>query len=432
MALERKPPTDAISLDDARARAVAVSRTLDAEEIGLDAALGRVLRQNAEADCDLPPSDVAVMDGYCLRASDTAGAARGRPISLRIVGIAKAGGVGAARDQGVTRVGEGECLAITTGAVLPPGADTVVRLEDVREHTGSIALAGPVLPGAHLRRQGEVWKRGDVVSLAGRRATPQVLAVLAAAGTDGVLATRKPRVRILGTGDELVAHTGVPGPGCLRASNPWMLRGLAAGLGCDVETTCLCPDDTSEIARRLEALDGCDVVIVSGGVSGGRFDLVPGALRMIGADVVFAGVRMRPGKGTILAVRDDRPIFCLPGTPVGAFVGFQAIVKPALWAMLGVSGEDQVRLRATVTAPIEKPEGVARLVPARLRMDSRQYGDSGHSGDSRDFQAGPMVEPVALCGGGDVVGLARVTCMVTIGEADRSAKAGDLVEVEML
>ncbi|MFZ1945961.1 MAG: molybdopterin molybdotransferase MoeA [bacterium] len=417
---------NAVSLEEARALSVAASHILDAEEIGLDASLGRVLRQDAAADCDLPPSDVAVMDGYCLRASGTAGAAEGRPVSLRIAGIAKAGAVVAGCAPGV---GQGECMAITTGAALAAGADTVVRTEDAREHAGSIVITRPVPPGMHVRRQGEVWKRGDVVRLAGRRVTPQILAVLAAFGTDRVRVARKPRVGILGTGDELVALGSVPGPGVLRASNPWMLRGLAVGLGCEVETPSLCPDDTSEIARRLEAFGGCDAVVVSGGVSGGRFDLVPDALRAIGAEVLFAGVRMRPGKGTIAAVRSGRAIFCLPGTPVGAFVGFHAIVRPALRAMLGVSGEDRDRIWAAVAAPIEKPEGLARLVPARLRSDCR---DSGASGDLRSCEGGLVVEPVELCGGGDVVGLADVTCLVTIGEAGRSVRAGDPVEVEML
>jgi molybdopterin molybdotransferase len=393
---------------------VAASCALDAEETELDAALGRVLRRDVVADCDCPSADVAVMDGYCLRASETSGACDGRPALLRVAGTSRAGGGGS------LNLPDGGCLAITTGAVLPRGADAVVRLEDAREHEGSVVVRRPVPRGMHICRRGEIWKRGDVTGRAGRRVTPQVLAALAASGADRVLVTRRPRVGILATGDELVAGQRPPGPGFMRASNAWMLQGLVAELGCEVRTVSLCPDDETGIARRLEALGDCDAVVSSGGVSGGRFDLVPGALLRIGAEVIFTGIRVRPGKGTIFATRAGKAICCLTGSPVGAFVGFEAIAKPALRVMLGLSGGDLGRIRARVTAPVEKPEGLARLAPARL------LGDAGDPG------RGLEVEPLALRGGGDLVGLSEATCLIVIGEAARSVEVGDLVEVEIL
>jgi molybdopterin molybdotransferase len=399
-----------VGLAEAQAAVRDAVRVLSTEQLDLKDAVGRVLRQDAVCSGDLPPADVSAMDGFCVASSATRGASGSQPVVLKVAGTLRAGVLaGAGLDVN-------QCMAIVTGAALPLGADAVVRMEDAKERDGFIEIRSPVPPGSHVRRRGEFVAAGTVVRLAGRSATPQVMGLLAALGVERVAVTRKPRLAVVGTGDELARPGTAPEGAQIRSSNPLMLGAIGLSLGCEVVWTGMSPDDPDRIAAALEECRACDAVIVSGGVGGGRFDLVGEALELVGAKVVFSNLRMRSGKRTIFATRGDKVFFCLSGSPTAAFAAFHTIVRPGLLAMLGLGAEDRL-VPARASETIAKQKGYAKVVPARL---------------VRDTSRGWLAEPVSAGGPGDVVGLGEVSCLVLLGEEAGPVAAGEPVDVLMV
>ena len=461
------PGRDApIGLAEAQALVESGVRVLPVEQVALADALGRVLRCDAVSDVDLPPSDMSAMDGFCLDSASTRGAGASRPARLRVSGTIRAG------EAAPARVGPGECMAIMTGAALPAGADAVVSTEEVSGGSGAggrdgspdfISVGAEVEPGRWVRKRAEILARGDRVSLRGRRATPQVLGLLASLGVDPVPVTRRPIVGVLATGDELVALTEVPGPAALRASNLTMLLGQARALGCDVVDGGISGDDEASIAAGLERCRGCDAVVVTGGASGGKFDLVGKVLMDLGVQPAFREVRMGPGKRTAFGTRAGVAFFSLPGTPAAALIVFHMLVKPGLLAMMGASCCKGRFVKARIASALGGvgrrgwPPGIGggrplgsgaagqslgftRIVAARWaggRQGGEGGGEEGGPGSGRGgcSEGGPgggtggIVEPLAARGGGNVVSLSGATCFIILDEGTASVRAGDEVNV---
>jgi molybdopterin molybdotransferase len=403
-----------MTFEAARAAVVECVKVLPSEDASFEEALGRVVRQDVFCDTDYPPCDISTMDGYGLAFRSVAPASGERPVWLRVVGSARAGGPAGGSP------GEGECVAVTTGACLPGGADTVVPLEDAEVCGDSIGVRKPSPMGAFVRRRGEIARRGDRLRLAGRRATPQVLGLAAAFGAEKIAVTKKPRVGVFATGDELAAISALPDRAHVRASNLAMLVALVRQSGCEVHDAGLSRDSRENLVGHFEACAGCDVTVTSGGVSGGGFDLVPDALRAFGAEVVFSAVQMRPGKRTIFGVKEETLLFGLPGTPGAAFVAFHMIVRPALLAAQGCPEPTSTVCEGRTATALEKDEGG----PHTLFLPARIVG--------RGPDAVPEVEPVGTRGCGDVVALAGAACMIRLNESIRSVAAGEKVEVIIL
>jgi molybdopterin molybdotransferase len=383
--------------------------TIDEEEVRLAQAVGRVLRRDCVSDLDLPPFDRARMDGYTLRAAETEAATSERPVRLRAIGEAAAG---RAFDG---RVNEGEAVRIMTGAPMPPGADAVEKIEVIRLlGDGMIEIEAPVKPGQFITPRGVEARAGEVVVKSGERITPSIAAALASFGAARLKVSRKPRLALLSTGTELVEVEERPGPSQIRNSNTYSLAGYAEASGAEVWRAGITPDDFNATRAAVsEALSKSDVVMLSGGVSMGDYDLVKPALGALGAEILVEKVAMHPGKPTVFAKLGEKIVFGLPGNPVSVAVSFHLFARPALLKMQGVSDVHLPRMRAYAARPVKGAPPRRSHQPARLVI--------------RDGRA--EAEPLKWSGSSDLVAFMRADCLIVVPEDRQSLNEGELVEV---
>jgi len=353
-----------ISLQDAeRAVLAAVPGALPCERLALPEALGRVLARDVVCSEPLPRFDGSAMDGYAVRAADLRGAGPGSPVLLRVIDESRAGAPSAAELQA------GQAIAISTGAVIPLGADAVVPVEATRSHGEQVEVRSAPAAGEHIRRAGEDVQSGETVLSAGTQVGPAELGALGVLGVVAAPCTRRPRLSLLVTGDELTAAGAQPGPGGVRDSNSLSIAAMACSCGAEVSRHGAVGDDEDATRRALSAaLDGFDVAVVCGGVSVGRHDHVKGALAELGAQEVFWGVALRPGKPTWFGTAGQTLVFGLPGNPVSAMVTFTLLVRPAIRALLGVVSRSQP-LSAVLDHDYEKPAGRAHALRCRVSAE---------------------------------------------------------------
>jgi molybdopterin molybdotransferase len=311
--------SDLPGIDEALALVLAQVRRLPLEDVAITAAAGRVLAEDARAVVDLPPFASSAMDGYAVRAADTPG-------SLNVVGHSAAG------HPEQRTVGAGEAVVISTGAVVPEGADAVVPVERT---TGEVDVEG-VAPGENVRPRGGDTYAGDVVVEAGNVLGPPQVSALAAAGVAAVRCARRPRAAVLATGSELRAPGEPLAPGEIYESNSVLIAAQLAQAGVQATVFPAVADDPAATLAALEQALELDVLITSGGVSVGPHDLVRATLRELGATEVFWQVAVKPGKPIAFATRGDTLVFGLPGNPVSSLVAFELFVRPALRALQGV------------------------------------------------------------------------------------------------
>jgi molybdopterin molybdotransferase len=343
-------------IDEALALVLEWARPLEAEEVPIAAAAGRVLAEDARASVDLPPFPSSAMDGYAVRACDTPG-------RLVIVGHSAAG-------RPETRaLGAGEAIAISTGAVVPTGADAVVPVERTKV-AGDALEVEAVVAGENRRAQGGDVLAGDRVVLAGTRLGPPQIGALAAVGAAVVRCARRPRVVVLATGTELRAPGEPLGPGEIYESNTLLLHAQLTSAGADVVVLDPVADNERATREALESGLAADVLITSGGVSVGTHDLVRAALAELGAEEIFWRVAVRPGKPIAFAVRDGTLVFGLPGNPVSALVGFELFVRPAVHALQGAREAGPVYRPGRLASSLRRDEARDQLVRARTRSDA--------------------------------------------------------------
>ena len=295
----------------------------DTERVPLAEARGRVLARAVTSDVDLPPFEKAMMDGIALRAED---AAEG-PWDLELVGESRAG---VAFDG---QLGPGQVIRIYTGAELCAGADAVEMVEKVREEDGRVHGSGAIAAGQHVSHRAEILEVGRTVLSAGRRVDAVDLTLLAAVGADPVEVVRRPRITVLTTGDELVPPSAKPGPAQIREGNTIFLSAAAAAdsPGALLLEVGIVPDDPAELeARFARALDEGDVLVTTGGVSMGKYDLVGDCLEKVGVEPILHKVAIKPGKPIWFGKRGDKPVFGLPGNPSAVLVCYLMLVLPAL------------------------------------------------------------------------------------------------------
>jgi len=313
-----------LTFEEAQRRVLERVRPLPAELVPIAAAAGRVASEDVRARVDLPPFASSAMDGFAVRAGDLPG-------TLRIVGESAAG----RPFQG--RLEPGLAAGISTGAVLPEGADTVVPVEHVVHRANTVEISHALGPGAHIRPRGGDAEAGEVVVPAGVSFTPARLAAAAAAGVASVSCGRRPRVAVLATGSELVAPGEPLQLGQIYEANGLMLAAALEAGGAEIVTEPPAADDEEALRAALQRGLTCDVLVTSGGVSVGEHDLVRTVERELGVDEVFWRVAMKPGKPLAFGVRGDTLVFGLPGNPVSALVGCELFVKPALCALQGLA-----------------------------------------------------------------------------------------------
>jgi molybdopterin molybdotransferase len=395
--------TDLISITEARRRVLEAVTPLGDEAVSLDAALGRVLAEDVTSAIDVPPFDSSGMDGYAVVAGPEA--------DLEVIDEARAG------HPASEALRPGAAIRISTGAAVPDGADAVVPVERTTAVTAADRVQVPETePGANIRRAGEDVSVGAVVLRPGTRIGAAELGVAASVGRASLRCALRPRVVVLATGDELTPPGEPLAPGRIYGSNGFALGAQVeragatlAGRGTVPDT----PDGTREAIR--EALEGADVVIVSGGVSVGPHDHVKEALRELGVEEHFWGVLLRPGKPTWFGTREGTLAFGLPGNPVSAMVTFQLFARPALAALQGAA-PDAARVTAVLAHAVERNPRREEAVRVRLR-----YTDQGLEAETTGEQGSHMLTSML---GAD--GLA----MIAPGEGELAA--GERVEVELL
>ncbi|HEY0280882.1 MAG TPA: gephyrin-like molybdotransferase Glp [Solirubrobacterales bacterium] len=354
-------------VEEAREMILERAHWLGFEPVPLHEALGRVLADDVEAVEPVPRFDNSSMDGYALRAADTAAAADG-PVALAIVDESRAG------HPSTLPVGPGEAIAISTGAVLPAGADAVVRVEDVVRDGDDVSVSVPVALGNNVRRIGDDIAAGTRVLSAGTTIGAAELGVLASLGVDPVLCSSRPRVAIIVSGDELTDPAEPLGPGQIHDANAYTLRSLAVAAGAEVVVEAKVGDDPTETGEAIaDALEEADLLLVSGGISVGPHDHVKGALAENKIEQLFWRIALKPGKPTWFGVREKEAalVVGLPGNPVSAMVCFLLLVRPALRKMLGTDPAER-RMVAHLDDDCEREP--RRLHAVRCGLELREDG----------------------------------------------------------
>lgn len=404
-----------IELDRARCLVLELARQLPAEDVALSDALGRTLAEDVRSAEPVPGFDNSAMDGFALRARDTAGASAASPALMRVVDESSAG------HPARREVNAGEAIAISTGAVLPAGADAVVRIEDALQRGTDIEVRAPVEAGTDVRRAGEDVRAGEVALRAGTQAGPVELGVLASIGCVRVRCVRRPKMRILVSGDELLDPSDPLRPGGVRNTNGHTVPALARLAGAEVLGVQSVGDDPAATQAAVAQALEYDVAVICGGVSVGRHDHVRPALCAAGAQEVFWGVALRPGKpmwfGTCQGRgEDDQTLaFALPGNPVSAIVTFVLFVWPAVCRLGGADPAGR-RVTAVLDEDYSKPPGRAHAIRCRLRL-----GDDGWHALPTGPQGSHLLSSMLGAEGLGIVPAARAGLL-----------AGERIEVQLM
>ena len=390
-----------LSVDEALDRILARVRLLDAERIDLMDTLGATLAEDVIADRDVPPFRNSAMDGYAVRGHDVATV----PARLAVIGDIAAG---AMPSRGV---GAGEAMRIMTGAPMPDGADTVVRVEDTDNRTDAVTITVSTKRGTSVRAAGEDLKRGETILTGGTVLRPAELGVLATMGRAMVSVIKRPRVAVLSTGDELVDVDADLTPGQIRDANRYSLSGAARAAGATPIPLGIVRDTAEELRRALrDAANRADVIVTSGGVSVGDHDHVKPVVDELGS-MDFWSIAIRPGRPLAFGEIDGTLIFGLPGNPVSALLGFELFVRPAILKMAGRRLLQRPRVTATLDDTLDTPPG--------LRFFARGIYDPATS----------AVRTTGPQGSGILRSMALANCFIDIPDTVQHVGRGESVTV---
>jgi len=407
-------PANVLSFEQACDAVLAYCRKLHPppnETVPLLEALGRVLAEPVPADRDFPPFPRATRDGYAVRAVDLSAL----PASFEVIGQIKAG-------AGFSRTVEsGQAVEIMTGAALPGGADAVVMVEYTAQSGDQVEVQRAVASGENVVAAGAEARAGQVLIEAGQRIRPAHIAMAAAVGKSKLLVYRKPRVAVLATGDELVDVSETPGPNQIRNSNSYSLTAQITEHGGEPLRLPVAPDEERKLTTLVHAgLEQADMLLLSGGVSMGKFDLVEQALLALGARFFFTGAQIQPGKpvvfGEISAAGSSArkiPFFGLPGNPVSVMVTFDLFVRTVLQALSGAAPTRLPALKAKLASGFKTKTGLTRFLPAVVK------------GGLYD----PEVEVVPWQGSGDLLASVRANCYLVVPPDRERLAAGEMVSV---
>lgn len=391
-------------LRDVSALAPLDLRILDAQ--------GCTLSQDVTAPWDLPPFTNSSMDGYAVRASDVADASESNPVTLPVVGDIPAG------YSGALAVSPGQTARIMTGAPMPAGADAVVPVEWTDGDILRVSIRRAPTPDSYIRHQGEDAEAGSVVVPAGTRLGAAQIGLMAAVGRGRAVVRPRPRVVVMSTGSELVEPGDPIAGGKIPDSNSFMIAAAAKATGATSYRVGFVPDEPQTLIATIEdQLIRADLVITTGGVSVGAYDVVKEALSRMGT-VTFEKVAMQPGKpqGFGHIGPDKTPIFTLPGNPVSAFVSFEIFVRPVLRRMLGLEPLHRPTVRAVLKDTIDSPEGKRQFLRGSLGVEDGRY----------------VVRQVGGSGSHLLAGLASADSLIVVEEDVTHVESGDAVTVMML
>jgi molybdopterin molybdotransferase len=383
----------------------------EVETVDLLAGLGRVLAEGILADRDFPPFARSTRDGYAVRAADVAEI----PARLEVVGEVKAGDW---PEPGVCSVGRGQAVGIMTGAPLPEGADAVVMVEHtlpIREPAVKLVeVRRSISVGENFVPRGAEARAGQLLLDRGRRLDHAGIAIAASVGKSRVQVFRKPRVAVLSTGDEVVEIDATPGPAQIRNSNSYSLAAQVQNAGGEAVQLEIAADERGRLRTLMEEGLGCDLLLLTGGVSMGKYDLVEQVLGELKAEFYFTGAEIQPGRPVVFGSH-KKYFFGLPGNPVSTMVTFELFARPMIEALAGMAPQPLIFLRAWLKSEIRTKTGLKRFLPAVL------------SGEFENAE----VELARWQGSGDIAALARANCYVVIPPDRERIEAGEWVSLLM-
>ena len=392
-----------MTFEEARAcviEKVTAARGPQTEEVPLGEAAGRILAEPIRADRDYPALPRSLRDGFAVRSSELPG-------SFEIIGEVKAG------DRFDGEVGPGQTVEIMTGAPAPPGTDQVVMVEHTRRDMTRMTTDRPASPGEFVNPKAAEAEQGEILLKPGRRVDYSVVSLLATVGSGRVSVYRKPRVAIIATGDEIVPFTEKPLDHQIRNSNAHSLAVQVAGAGGVPEILPVARDNFEDTRVWIERGLKADLLLLSGGVSAGKYDIVEDVLGELGAEFFFDRTLIQPGRPTVFGRARDRFFFGLPGNPISTMVTFRVFAQAALELLAGREELELPFLPARLTADFSHQPGLTRFLPARLSAD------------------GSEVTPISWRGSSDVPAVARGNVFLVTSAERESWKAGDWMPVLM-
>lgn len=378
---------------------------LPSRTVSFENTLGFCLAQDVQSDIDMPPFDRSAMDGYAVIAEDTAAA----PVELTVIEDIAAG------HMPTKRVSRGQASKIMTGAAVPEGADAVIKFEETEDLSGNnhVKILKPVRKGSNISRRGEDMQVGQTVLHKGMPIRSQEIGILATVGRTRVEVFSAPTIGIISTGDELVDAGCKPAIAQIRNSNGYSLSAQARRLKAEVEILGIVKDTKEEISSMLRRGLQKDILILSGGVSMGEYDLVGDVMKDLKTQIYFEKVALRPGKPVIFGKKDKTFIFALPGNPVASFVTFELFIYPAIRKMMGFTTIHRTILKASLETEIIVRRKRREYRPASLRMENNAW----------------LVSPVEWHGSADLLATTRANCLLIVREDAEKLASGQLVDV---
>jgi len=410
MAAAPQPPT-ILSFEDARHEVERHSREVrpgGTESVSLLASMGRVLAQGVAADRDFPPFRRAMRDGYAVRAADLAHL----PATLQVVGEIKAG---ASPEDVPLEIRPGQAAGIMTGAPAPYGADAVVMIEYTSLKDNYVTITRGVTSGDNIVLPGSEAPKGQPLLTPGSRMDYAAIGLAASVGLESLTVYRRPKIAILSTGDEIVEIGAQPGPHQIRNSNSYSLAAQVAAAGGEPNILSIARDERSHLLALIEQGLQSDLLLLSGGVSMGKYDLVEQVLAEFGAEFFFTGAQIQPGRPVVFGRAQGRYFFGLPGNPISTMVTFELFAKAMLEALAGMAPRPLQFLHARLKAELAVKTGLKRFLPGFL------------SGEFENVE----VKLAGWHGSGDVAAMGRSNCYIVIPEERAKFSAGEWVAVVM-
>jgi len=381
------------------------------ELLGLLDAAGRVLAEEIHADRDFPPFPRATRDGYAVRATDV----EATPVTLDVVGEVKAGAV----TSPGSHVAKGQAVAIMTGAAVPEGADSVVMLEHTLRTGDQVRIERPVAASENIVAAGAEGKKGEQLLSTGTRLDYAGIALAAAVGRSRLVVHARPRVAVLSTGDEVIDIDLPPGPSQIRNSNSYSLAAQIQACGGEPVLVPIAPDERARLRELVEEGLECDLLLIAGGVSMGKYDLVEQVLADLKAEFFFTGAQIQPGRPIVFGrvpergQEKERYFFGLPGNPISTMVTFELFAKPIVEALAGMAARPVIFTHAKLKSAIQRKTGLKRFLPGLL------------SGEFEQSQ----VELLPWQGSGDMAAVARANCFVVVPSDRERIEAGEWMPV---
>lgn len=399
-----------ITVEEARERILGSVSRLGLEKVDILNALGRILGEDIYADMDIPPKDNSAMDGYAVRSIDTQGATRENPVILDVLEDIPAGHIPQ------RRINCGEASRIMTGAAIPEGADAVIRVEETEKIGTRVKIFTEVTRGQEIRVAGEDVKDGELVIRRGEIIRPAEIGMMASVGRSFVYVHQRPLIAILSTGDELVDVDGRILPGKIRSSNSYSLAAQVMDCGGIPLQIGIAKDVKDDLTAKFRAALRADVIISSGGVSVGDYDLVKDVMSEVGNSMEFWQVAMRPGKPLAYGTIECIPTLGLPGNPVSSMISFEQFVRPLILKLMGHKKLFRKSIKAVLKEDIKKKKGFKYFLRAQTRYEDGKI----------------TVLTTGEQGSGILKSMVRANGLIVLPEDVILAKKGDEVTVQLI